>query len=95
MFLVVILAAYVKLKLKKAFDDGYLAAMTDARGAIAQSRALPILFARMDYEQQHIAQEYRNFARNRDFLENADRQRDAGVDSSKASAWRGFAMKWQ
>ena len=90
MFLVVILAAYVKLKLKKAFDDGYLAAMTDARGAIAQSRALPILFARMDYEQQHIAQEYRNFARNRDFLENADRQRDAGVDIMRRALIESF-----
>jgi len=30
-------------------------------------------------EQQHIAQEYRNFARNRGFPENADRQRDVDV----------------
>ena len=40
----------------------------------------PILFARMKYEQEHIAQEYRNFAENTDFLENVERQRDAGVD---------------
>jgi hypothetical protein len=90
MFLVVILAAYVKLKLKKAFDDGYLAAMTNVRGESSQSRALPILFARMDYEQQHIAQEYRNFARNRDFLENADRQRDAGVDIMRRALIESF-----
>ena len=52
---VVISVAYIKLKLKKALNDGYLAAMTYAQGEIAQSRALTILFARMNYEQQHIA----------------------------------------
>ena len=86
----VISVAYIKLKLKKAFDDGYLAAVTDAKGEIAQSRALPILFARMNYEQQHIAQEYRNFARNRDFLENADRQRDARVDVMRRALIESF-----
>ena len=90
MFLVVMAAAYIKIKLRKAFDDGYLAACEAVRGEIAQSRAMPILFARMNHEQEHIAQEYRNFARNRDYLYEADRQRDIGVDVCRRALIESF-----
>eukprot|EP00435_Cladocopium_sp_Y103_P060028 s240_g21.t1 len=76
---IVAAVAYVKRKLKQALETGYHAAWNLVQGELAQLQAFAILFARMNYEQEHIAREYRNFARNRDFLEDADRQRDAGV----------------
>ena len=51
---------------------------------------MPILFARMNYEQERLAREYRNFARNRGILENADRQRDAGVDVMRRALIESF-----
>jgi hypothetical protein len=44
----------------------------------------------MNYEQERLAREYRNFARNRGFLENADRQRDAGVDVMRRALTESF-----
>ena len=67
-----------------------LQAWTLVQGEIAQPRALPILFARMKHEQEHIAQEYRNFAENTGFLENVERQRDAGVDVMRRALTESF-----
>jgi len=44
----------------------------------------------MKHEQEHIAQEYRNFAENTGFLENVERQRDAGVDVMRRALTESF-----
>ena len=70
---------YVNHKMEKLYQAGFQAARDEAYHEVQQSRGLAIVMGGMEDTYVRVREQYREFARRRRILEDADVQRDAAI----------------
>ena len=70
---------YVNHKMEKSYQAGFQAARDEAYHEVQQSRGLAIVMGGMEDTYVRVREQYREFARRRRILEDADVQRDAAI----------------